>query len=147
MLTPVALEELFEALGTPTAGRSMIRKARKEAPVRQVRSNSSNLITRYPSQKMQRVIETESHTAEFPAMFLYECDSGVLEYFAQPMEVDQVLVLPSGKKDRLQHTPDFLLITPDGFMVEEWRYEARILKMALKRPDRFIREASGCGCA
>jgi putative transposase len=142
MLTPVALEELFEVLKTPEAGRSMIRKARKEAPVRQVRSNSSNLITRYPSQKMQRVIETESHTAEFAAMFLYECDSSILEYFAQPMEVNQALVLPSGKRDRLQHTPDFLLITPDGFMVEEWRYEARILKMALKRPDRFIRQES-----
>lgn len=101
MLSPIQLEELFEALGTPEIGRSMIRKARKEAPVRQVRSNWSNLVSRYPSQKMQRVIETESHTAEFPAMYLYEFDPNVLEYFPQPMEVDQLLALPSGKKDRL----------------------------------------------
>lgn len=143
MLSKNELEELFDRLGTPEPGRAMIRKARKQAPVRKVRSNRSNLITRYPSQKMQRVIETESHTVEFAAMLQYECDPGICEYFAQPMEVDEVLLLPSGKRDRLQHFPDFLLVSPEGFAVEEWREEVRLLNLALKRPDRFIREEDG----
>lgn len=143
MLSPAQLEELFESLGTPQAGRKMILKARKEAPVRRVLSNSSNLITRYPSQKMQRVIATESHTVEFQAMLQYEHDQEILEYFAQPLEVDQVLARPSGKTERLHHTPDFLFITAEGFVLEEWREEARLLKLAVKNPDRFLREASG----
>ncbi|MDE3032561.1 MAG: hypothetical protein KGI56_02760 [Acidobacteriota bacterium] len=85
MLSHAELEDLFDKLGTPEPGRAMIRKARKESPVRKVRSNRSNLITRYPSQKMQRVIETESHTVEFAAMLQYECAPGIYEYFAQPM--------------------------------------------------------------
>lgn len=143
MLSPAQLEELFETLGTPQAGRKMILKARKDAPVRPVLSNSSNLISHYPSQKMQRVIATESHTVEFAAMLQYECDQEILEYFAQPLQVDHVLTSPSGKTERLLHTPDFLFITAEGFFVEEWREETRLLKLAIRKPDRFIREASG----
>jgi putative transposase len=121
----------------------MIRKARKEAPVRKVRSNRSNLITRYPSQKMQRVIETESHTVEFAAMLQYECANSICEYYAQPMEVDQKVTSPSGKVDRLNHFPDFLLITHEGFTVEEWREEVRLLNLAMNRPDRYVREEDG----
>ena len=123
MLTDIELENLFDELGTPEAGRNLVRKARREAPVRQVRSNGSNLITRYPSKKMNRVIETESRTAEFPAMLHYERDPKVLEYYAQPLEVDQKVPLANGKATRLLHTPDFLLITQDGIVIEEWRQE------------------------
>ena len=143
MLTDIELENLFDELGTPEAGRNLVRKARREAPVRQVRSNGSNLITRYPSKKMNRVIETESRTAEFPAMLHYERDPKVLEYYAQPLEVDQKVPLANGKATRLLHTPDFLLITQDGIVIEEWRQEARLLKHSMLHPTKFLRDASG----
>lgn len=143
MLAEIELEEIFDGLGTPEAGRKLVRKARKEAPVRKVQSNRSNLISRYPSEKMGRVISTESHTVEFAAMLHYECDPKVLEYYAQPVEVDHKVEIPSGKMTRLLHTPDFLLITQDGIVVEEWREETRLLKLAMKSPGKFIREETG----
>ena len=143
MLTDIELNDIFDGLDTPEGGRKLVRKARKEAPVRRVLSNRSNLITRYPSQKMAQVISTESHTVEFAAMLHYECDPKVLEYYAQPVEVDQKVELPNGKSTRLQHTPDFLLITRDGILIEEWREETRLLKLAMKTPGKFLRQEDG----
>lgn len=143
MLTPVELENIFNEIGLPEGGRRLVAKARREAPVRQVRSSRSNLITRYPSQKMGRVIETESHTVEFAAMLRYEWDPAVLEYYPQPMEIDQKVKAPGGKATRLQHTPDFLLIKRDVILVEEWREEDRLLKLALNSPGKFLREVEG----
>ncbi len=43
----VDLRHLFDRLETPPAGQRLIEKARRAAPVRQVVSNSNNVITRF----------------------------------------------------------------------------------------------------
>ncbi len=143
MLIDSELNNLFDELRTPEAGRKLIRKARKEAPVREVRSTSANLVTRYPSRKMGRVIETESHTVEFAAMLRYEYDPTILEYYPQPVKVSEKVKLPDGKAFLLKHTPDFLLITQGGIVVEEWRQETRLLKFAMEDPTKYLRERDG----
>lgn len=72
MLGLVQLRHLFEELGTPPAGRKLIEEARRNAPVRKVRSNSNNVITRIASRKMSRMVDTESRTVEYPAAIMYE---------------------------------------------------------------------------
>ena len=81
MLTLVELHDLFDRLGTPPAGRQLVETARRLAPVRQVQSNSSNVITRYASRKMGRLVDCESRTVEYPAVIQYEHDPEVLEYY------------------------------------------------------------------
>src|SRR5690606_12624008 len=61
------LNALFEKLGTPPKGRTLISNARIKAPVRKVRSNSSNVITIIASRKMGCEIRTESRHIEYPA--------------------------------------------------------------------------------
>lgn len=56
----VQLRHIFEELGTPLAGRKLIEQARRTAPVRKVLSNSNNVITRFASRKMARLVDTES---------------------------------------------------------------------------------------
>ena len=65
MLDKSQLHELFEKLGVPSAGRTLVQKARKEAPVRQVQSRGGNVITMMASRKMGREIRTESRHLEF----------------------------------------------------------------------------------
>lgn len=144
MIEIVELEDIFDRLGTPEAGRKLVRKARKEAPVRKVQSNGlSNVITRYCSRKMDRVVSAESRTVEYPAMVRYERDPAVLAYYPQPVCLEIFPQDRNGNPTRTQHTPDFLVIRKDGIWLEEWREEARLVKLAEKNPGRFVREDDG----
>ncbi|HJW32510.1 MAG TPA: DDE-type integrase/transposase/recombinase [Holophagaceae bacterium] len=141
MLSLVQLRSLFEELGTPDAGRKVVEEARRSAPVRQVRSNSNNVITRFVSRKMGRMVDTESRTVEYPAVIMYEHDPKIIEYYAQPMKLDLKWKGPNDQKpSRIPHTPDFLLVREDGFWVEEWREEARLEALSAKFPGRYIKE-------
>ena len=146
MMSKIDLEHLFEKLGTPDEGRRLIRKARQESPVRKVQSNGGNVVTRYCSRKMDRTIATESRTVEFPAAVLYEQNPEVLEYFPQPVKVDIVVKGGRGKAGRFPHTPDFLVIQNEGFLIEEWREEARLLRKAVAHPNRYVRGEAEWRC-
>lgn len=61
MLSLVALEDLFARLGTPEAGRNLVRKARREAPVRAVQSHRSNVITKYSCMMVVRDMMRRHH--------------------------------------------------------------------------------------
>lgn len=141
MLELVNLRHLFEHLGTPAPGRKAIEDARRNAPVRSVRSNSNNVITRFVSRKMARMIDTESRTVEYPAVVMYEHDPKILEYYAQPLRLDLKWKGPQDlRPSRIQHTPDFLLIREDGFWVEEWREEQRLFDLSKKNPERIFKD-------
>ena len=61
MLSLVALEDLFARLGTLEADRNLVRKARREAPVRRVQSHRSNVITKYSCMMVVRDIVRRHH--------------------------------------------------------------------------------------
>ena len=143
MLSLVALEDLFARLGTPEAGRTLVRKARREAPVRPVQSHLSNVITRYCSRKMQTVISAESRTVELPAMVRYEHDPKVLEFHAQPVKLFLDLPDKNGRILQTPQTPDFLVVAEDGIYLDEWREEPRLLRLAMKYPGRTFRDVDG----
>lgn len=137
------LDSYFTRIGLPVTGRRLVETARREAPVRKVQSRVGNVLTRFPSRKMQRAITAESRTVEFPAIIQYEHDSDVLEYYAQPVQLDLRIAGGEGKKPvRMQHTPDFLLLRQDGVRIEEWREQARLEKLAEKHPGRFVKNGS-----
>lgn len=43
----------------------------------------------------------------------------------------------------MQHIPDLFLIENDRFLIEEWREEARLLRLAAERPHHFCKDESG----
>jgi putative transposase len=90
---------------------------------------------------MARLVDTESRTVEYPAVIMYEHNSKVLEYYAQPTKLD-LKWHESGKRrpSRLQHTPDFLLVQEDGFWIEEWKEEARLQALSSDKPDRIFKD-------
>lgn len=144
MLDKAQLTELFDRLGTPSAGRELIVKARTLAPVRDVRSSGSNVITHMGSRKMGRVIRTESRNIEFAAGVLHEFDPKVIEYYAQPCELKLELTdTATGEIRNIRHIPDFLVIREDGFTLEEWKSSEKLCRLAEKYPYRYVKDADG----
>lgn len=144
MLTRAELVELFDRHGTPSAGRQLIVEARIHAPVREVKSQGGNVITILASQKMGRDIRTESRHIEFAVAIMKEHAADVLEYYAQPCELRLELVDDStGEIRKIQHTPDYLTIRADGFTLEEWKSEAKLMRLAERYPYRYSRGSDG----
>ena len=125
----------------PLKGRQFVEKARSEAPVRKVRSSSGNVVTHYYSRKMDRVVSTESHTAEQAGAYLYEFDPHVLEYWPQPGWLDLLFANSAdGRMKRMQHCPDFMVITDQCIFLDEWKQADHLQTLAMKHPDRFVKE-------
>ncbi|NHQ84852.1 DDE-type integrase/transposase/recombinase [Iodobacter sp. HSC-16F04] len=144
MLSKEEITELFDKLSIPEKGRNLTFKARIEAPVREVKSYSGNVITYLASRKMGCEIATESRHIEFAAAVDHEFDGGVLEYYAQPAELKLELIdTATGEIKNIRHTPDFLVITDDGITFEEWKSEAKLSRLAEKYPYRYAKSTDG----
>lgn len=145
MLTDTALEQLFARFDVPERGRQLIRQIRMHGPVRELQDRMDTVRTRYMSKKMGRAVFAESRTVEFPAIFLREHDKSTLEYWPQPVHLD--LRVPGGNRGvtRVQHTPDLFAIEDDGFVIEEWREESRLRRLALERPHLFWKDEDDSG--
>lgn len=144
MLDVVELNTLFDALGIPEAGQRLVRRARAEAPVRQVRSNGGNVRGSYLSRKMGRDMEYESHRVEFPFAILLENDPAVLEYHLQPSKLDVSVRDADGHvTTRIRHIPDALVIRRDGIGLVEWKEETRLERLAKREPHRYQRTEDG----
>ncbi len=144
MLTNEEVEALFAQWATPETGRKLIRDIRTTGPVRPLQYRMDTVRTRLISKKMGgKALYAESRTVELPAIYLREHDSQTLELWPQPCALDLSIEGESGKRTRLQHTPDLFLITEGGFVIEEWREEARLLRFAVDRPHHFYKDDAG----
>ncbi len=144
MLERQQLASLFDELSTPTTGQALVREARIKAPVRDVQSRSSNVITILASRKMGCEIRTESRHIEYPAAINHEFDASVLEYYPQPCNLRLELVEDAkGEIHRIHHIPDFLVVRRDGFTLEEWKSDEKLATLAERYPYRYQRDADG----
>lgn len=143
MLDKESLVALFDKLGLPPKGRELVLRARAEAPVREVESRGSNVITVYASRKMGREIRTESRHIEFAAAVDKEYDPTVHEYFAQPCTLKLDLIDADGEIHAIQHTPDFLVIREDGITLEEWKTETKLQKLSQRYAYRYRQGSDG----
>lgn len=140
MLEKSELDQLLNELGTPPAGRRLITKARKDAPVREVKSTGSNVITLLSSAKMARAIATESRTAEYNAALTHELNAQVLAYYPQPCTLKLELIdKETGEIHAIDHTPDFLVIERQVLRLQEWKTETKLLHLARRFPWRYQR--------
>lgn len=144
MLSKQELHALFEALGTPCAGKSLVQKARKEAPVRSVQSRGGNVVTMMSSQKMGREIRTESRHLEFAAAVHLEFDNAVFEFYPQPCELHFEVTDPeTGEIHHIHHTPDFLSIGAKRIELIECKSQAKLQALAARYPWRYRQDSDG----
>lgn len=144
-LTKDAITKIFDRLGTPPKGRKLVLDARIQAPVREVKSRGGNVITIFASRKMSCEIRTESRHIEFAAAVNHEYDPTVLEFYAQPCQLNLELFDAAGELHAIHHIPDFLVLREDGITLEEWKSDAKLARLAEKTPYRYEKAAMGNG--
>lgn len=127
-------------LGLADSAIQLIKRIRESEPSRNVKGGRWNVTGKYPSVKMGKTIQFESHTVELPGIYMMEHrDDSVLEYYDQPEPIK--LSYKAGKKEKLTaifHTPDFLVIRKDGVGWEEWKTEEKLIELAGSSPNRYM---------
>lgn len=120
-----------------------IQRIRSSQPMRKVRNRASNVSGRYPSVKMGRSIQFESHHVELWGIYAMEWDDDVLEYYDQPTRIQLQYRARSGRKTTQWHTPDFFVIRQHTAGFEEWKPAASLDTLTVTMPERYIRTMSG----
>jgi hypothetical protein len=95
MLDDDAFQHWLEKLGFSDPARTLLTDIRRSPPVRRVAGGRGNIHGSYPSRKMRRTIQFESHT-ELGAIYIMEHDPGVLEYWDQPVRRVGAYHIPVG---------------------------------------------------
>lgn len=140
MLTGEQLEQLFAEKHLSEQGREVVRAIRNSPPRRRVNtsSRSKNIPCRFPSKKMNRVIQAESKTVELSAIYLMEHDDTVFEFWDQPIHpLDLIYRSSGGKKVRVLSTADFLVISRSFIGFVEWKAEEALKGLVNEKPGRF----------
>ncbi len=143
MLEDIALENLFDRLGTATEARHKIRWIRKNAPIRSVGGGTKNTPCRFSSIKMGFVLEAEAFNTEYAAFEEFENDDLIYEFYSQPCRLRIDYINPNGKPVHPEITPDIFAIGQDSLFFVECKTEADLLQLAQAQPNRFTVDEHG----
>ena len=142
MLDDDAYRDYLEKSGFSDPAHTLLTDIRRSPPVRSVAGGRGNIHGRYPSRKMGRTIQFESHT-ELGAISTMEHDPGVLEYWDQPTKLKLHYLGPSGRRVSNWHPPDFLVLRQEGASFEEWKREEELARLVKEHSARYQRHPSG----
>lgn len=142
-------KEIFELwalrLGLDKQASELINTIRTSEPVRLVRGSGGNVTGRYPSRKMGRTIQFESHTCELSFILLCEFseDDDVLEFWDQPCKLPVTYKNKKGRTVRTHIFPDFFLLLKEGVEFVECKTEERLVYLAKEQPNKYNLDADG----
>ena len=143
MLNSEKLTRYYDRLGLSTQARLVIDNIRASPPARRVDSAVTNVAVRYPSKKMGAIIQAESHKNELAAIYEFEFDDAVLEYYDQPSRFKLIYRTKKGKKVGVMHTPDFFVMGVDASYWVECKTEEELEKLAEEKPKRYYNDETG----
>ena len=137
-----ALDEVCGRLGLSAQARAVIAEIRAAPPTRRVRSAAGNVAVRFPSRKMGVTIQAESHRCELAGVYEYEHDPATLAFYDQPPPIPLSYAVPSGRRVRVWHTPDYFVVRAHEAGWEEWKAEEALARLAVTMPHRYVRDAA-----
>jgi len=140
--TPEAFNRWAKKLQLSKSAIALIRSVRESPPSRRVQGRRS-VRGRYPSFKVGKTIQFESHTCELPALLEFERDSDVVEFYDQPGAFTLRYEGASGRKHGELHYPDFLVLRQDRVEWVECKPEDKLVKLAEESPKRYVCEEDG----
>lgn len=143
MLSKAEFETWCSQLNLSNSARTLVNQIRVSEPVRRVRGDYANVCGRYPSLKMGKTIQFESHKVELPAIEAYEADAEVLEYYDQPTQLKLSFTSVDGRTIHCQHVPDFLVLRQTSVGFEEWKPEKQLVELAQKQPNHYHQDGDG----
>jgi putative transposase len=137
MLTETKLANWCQGLRLPRGTIEIIEKIRSSPPSRRVGGGSQSMSGSYPSRKMGRMIQFESHTVELPLVYFLEHDPNVLEYYCQPAPIELHYLGPTGKKIVAVHPADYFVIWKDRAGWVEAKSADKLPRDAERSPHRY----------
>ena len=143
MLTDQEFLLWFRSVNLPDRAKPVIAQIRMSEPSRRVRSTVGNVCGRYPSRKMGRTIQFESHRNELATILEYEHSQAVLEFWDQPPAIKLTYPSKHGRRLEVCHTPDFFVLHVNGAGWEECKMEADLQRLTVRNPHRYVRGADG----
>lgn len=143
MMDQHQFDEYCQRLELPETGRASLQRVQSSPPSRRVNSRIGNNVCRFPSKKMQFVICTESRHGELAAVYGFEHDPDIIEFYDQPEAIKLVYAARSGRATGCMHTPDFLTLKRDSVCWVEVKAEERLLYLAEAQPHRYQRMETG----
>lgn len=126
-----------QRLNLQTIAIQYVQRVRASGPSRKVRCGPNNVVAKYPSRKMNRMVSAESHTVELAFIYQLEYDRDVVEYHAQPSPIKLAYTAASGRPTAVIHTPDFLVLKADEVGLVECKTEDDLQKLAITQPGRY----------
>ncbi len=126
-------------MGLNERAQQVVSRIRESVPSRRVQGGPYNSHGRYPSHKMGFTIQWESSSTERPAVWLYEHNDDVLEFYDQPPKIKLTYTSKNGKKRGILHTPDFFVLRKNTVGWEEWKTEEDLIQLSEKEPSRYTR--------
>lgn len=142
MLSAEAFQAWCTRLQLSREAEAFITTIRSSPPVRRGRGRVGNVVGRYPSAKMGRTIQFESHL-ELGAIYLTERDEDVLEYYDQAVRIPLCYRAKSGRQTTQWHTPDFFVLRQGSAGFEEWKPVQALESLAVSMPNRYQPAGSG----
>ncbi len=133
----------YQHLGLSEGARAIIDGIRRSEPARRVGGGTSNVSCRYPSRKMGKTIQFESHRVEFAIALEMEQDTTVLEYYDQPCQLPLKYCDAAARRISAMHTPDFFVLRSDSAGWEECKTDKDLVKLAQKSPHRYQQMQDG----
>jgi len=143
MLNENKLNELYHRLQLSEEARAIIGRIRASPPARRVKSSYKNVAVRYTSHKMGVVIQAESYKNELAAVYEFEHDDEVLEYYDQPSRMKLNYRSAKGKMVGVWHTPDYFVIRRDSAGWVECKTEEELEQLTETMPNRYTRAGDG----
>jgi len=143
MLSQNAFEVWCQKLALSEQAKASLSQIRSSPPSRLVRSAAGNVSGRYPSKKMGCAIQFESHRGELAAIYQFEHDPVVLEFYDQPPALKLTYPSKKGRQVGVLHTPDFFVIRQEGGGWIECKMEAHLLQLTEQMPHRYVHTPDG----
>ena len=138
-LTDGELLSMIQRNSISQAGQKEIQRVRGSQPSRRVQQGRGNMSVRYPSHKMEVVIQAESNKVEYPFVILLEQDDRVYEYYDQPPEILCTSVKSNGRRSKYWQTPDYFVIMADYIGWVECKKEEELVELAKESPHLYAR--------
>ena len=107
-------ERVLGRCGIPERGALRVVAMLAGEPVRRVGGGRANVVVRYRSRKMRRVIQAESRSVELPFVLRCETNPRYLVYLCQPVRLRVWDHDRTGRRRKQPYVPDFLVVTEDS---------------------------------
>jgi transposase InsO family protein len=143
VLSQVDLSLWYQRLGLHEDAREIVDGIRCSEPARRVGGGKSNVPGLYPSRKMGKTIQFESHRVEFAVAVEMEEDTRVFEYYDQPCQIPLTYCGSNQRRISVMHTPDFFVLRTDSAGWVECKTDKDLVKLAQKSPHRYHQTQDG----